>query len=182
MGFGLRAPNSQGRGFADQIEAIVREHNWLAPLIEPLVLVWRCALKTSRGHEPTAACYRRAHPDCRRLMMVPGVGVIVALAFAAAAAGPALFGALSSVGAISGWHLDDTNPARLTVAYVCRLLPLTYLAPDIVEAILDGRQPKGLRLAEMLGNGPLAWEQQRARLAHVRAEQAGLTQPRRGNA
>jgi hypothetical protein len=26
-----------------------------------------------------------------------------------------------------------------------------------VEAILDGRQPKGLRLAEMLGNGPLAW-------------------------
>jgi hypothetical protein len=39
----------------------------------------------------------------------------------------------------------------VTVAYVCRLLPLTCLAPCIVEAILDGRQPKGLRLAEMLG-------------------------------
>jgi hypothetical protein len=36
------------------------------------------------------------------------------------------------------------------------------LASDIVEAILDGRQPKGLRLAEMLGNGPLGWEEQRA--------------------
>ena len=46
-------------------------------------------------------------------------------------------------------------------AYVCRLLPLTCLAPDIVEVILDGRQPKGLRLAELLGNGPLAWEEQR---------------------
>jgi SAM domain (Sterile alpha motif) len=46
-------------------------------------------------------------------------------------------------------------------AYVCRLLPLTRLAPDIVEAILDGRQPKGLRLAEMLRNGPLSWEDQR---------------------
>ena len=48
----------------------------------------------------------------------------------------------------------------MTDAYVCRLLPLTCLAADIVEAILDGRQPKGLKLAEMLGNGPLAWEEQ----------------------
>ncbi|HEX7170621.1 MAG TPA: hypothetical protein VF206_07280 [Rubrobacter sp.] len=45
-------------------------------------------------------------------------------------------------------------------AFVCRLLPLTCLAPDMVEAILDGRLPKGLRLAEMLGNGPLRWEEQ----------------------
>ena len=49
----------------------------------------------------------------------------------------------------------------MTVAYVCRLLPLTCLAPDLVEAILDGRQPKGRRLAEMLGNGPLVWDEQR---------------------
>jgi hypothetical protein len=41
------------------------------------------------------------------------------------------------------------------------LLPLTCLAPDIVEAILDGRQPKALRLAEVLGNGPFAWDDQR---------------------
>jgi hypothetical protein len=49
----------------------------------------------------------------------------------------------------------------VTDAYVCRLLPLTCLAPNIVEAILDGRQPKGLRLAEMLGNGQLVWQEQR---------------------
>lgn len=41
--------------------------------------------------------------------------------------------------------------------------PLTCLAPDIVEAIFDGRQPKGLRLAEMLGNGPMVREEQRRR-------------------
>jgi hypothetical protein len=49
----------------------------------------------------------------------------------------------------------------LTDAYVCRLLPLTGLAPGILEAILDGRQPNELRLAESLGNGPVAGEEQR---------------------
>jgi len=56
---------------------------------------------------------------------------------------------------------DLAEQEGVTDAYICRLLPLTCLAPDVVEAILDGRQPKGLRLAEMLGNGPLAWEEQR---------------------
>ena len=56
---------------------------------------------------------------------------------------------------------DLAEQEGVTDAYVCRLLPLTCLAPDVVEAILDGRQPKGLRLAEMLANGPLAWEEQR---------------------
>jgi hypothetical protein len=57
---------------------------------------------------------------------------------------------------------DLAEQQGVTDAYVCRLLPLTCLAPNIVEAILDGRQPKGLRLAEMLGNGPVGWEEQRA--------------------
>ena len=57
---------------------------------------------------------------------------------------------------------DLAEQERVTVAYVCRLLPLTCLAPEIVEAVLDGRQPKGLRLAEMLGDGPLGWNQQRS--------------------
>jgi hypothetical protein len=56
---------------------------------------------------------------------------------------------------------DLAEQEGVTDAYVCRLLPLTCLAPDIVEAILDGRQPEGLRLAEMLGNGPLSWKEQR---------------------
>jgi hypothetical protein len=57
---------------------------------------------------------------------------------------------------------DLSEQEGVTDAYVCRLLPLTCLAPDIVEAILDGRHPKGLRLAEMLGNGPLDWNEQRS--------------------
>ena len=56
---------------------------------------------------------------------------------------------------------DLAEQEGVTDAYICRLLPLTCLAPDIVESILDGRQPKGLWLAEMLGNGPVGWEEQR---------------------
>jgi hypothetical protein len=56
---------------------------------------------------------------------------------------------------------DLAEQEGVTDAYVCRLLPLTCLAPEILEAILDGRQTRGLRLADMLGNGPLAWEEQR---------------------
>jgi hypothetical protein len=47
-------------------------------------------------------------------------------------------------------HADQEG---VTDAYACRLLPLTCLAPNMVEAILDGRQPKGLRLVDMLGMG-----------------------------
>jgi hypothetical protein len=56
---------------------------------------------------------------------------------------------------------DLAEQEGVTDAYVCRLLPLTCLAPDIVEAILDGRQPKGVRLAEIMGNSPVGWEEQR---------------------
>ena len=57
---------------------------------------------------------------------------------------------------------DLAEQEGVTDAYVCRLLPLTCLSPDIVESILDGRQPKELKLAEMLGNGPLGWDEQGA--------------------
>jgi hypothetical protein len=56
---------------------------------------------------------------------------------------------------------DLAEQEGVTDAYVCRLLPLTCLAPDIVEAVLDARQPKGLRLVEMLGNVSMRWEEQR---------------------
>ena len=52
---------------------------------------------------------------------------------------------------------DLAEQESMTTAFVCRLLPLTCLAADPVEAILDGRQPMGLRLVGMLGSVALAW-------------------------
>ena len=56
---------------------------------------------------------------------------------------------------------DLAAQENVTDAYVCRLLPLTCLAPDVIAAILDGRQPKGLKLAALLRGIPVAWEAQR---------------------
>ena len=49
-------------------------------------------------------------------------------------------------------------------SYVARLLRLSLLAPDLVEAILEGTEPSGLSL-EKLFRAPMEWESQRQELA-----------------
>ena len=50
---------------------------------------------------------------------------------------------------------------RIGRSFVNRLLRLTLLAPDIVEAILDGRQPKAMQLEYLTRAIPGEWEEQR---------------------
>jgi len=49
-------------------------------------------------------------------------------------------------------------------SYMTRVLRLTLLAPDIVEAILDGQQWPEMTLARLLEPFPVDWAQQRASL------------------
>ena len=48
----------------------------------------------------------------------------------------------------------------IAFTYMARLLRLTLLAPDIVEAILDGRQRPELTLARVLEPFPVEWSSQ----------------------
>ena len=50
---------------------------------------------------------------------------------------------------------------KINDSYLSRVLRLTLLAPDIIEAILDGRHPKGVKLADLLKPFPLEWHRQR---------------------
>ena len=54
----------------------------------------------------------------------------------------------------------------MSASYVTRLLRLRYLAPDIVAAIVEGRQPAALTATTLMHDTrlPLAWAAQRARL------------------
>ena len=50
---------------------------------------------------------------------------------------------------------------KLDRSYVGRLLRLTLLAPDIIEAILRGEEPSGLSLARLTKEIPMLWDEQR---------------------
>ena len=53
---------------------------------------------------------------------------------------------------------------RIDRGYLGRILQLTLLAPDIVQAVIDGRQPAELGLSRLLESLSTEWEQQRRRL------------------
>jgi hypothetical protein len=63
----------------------------------------------------------------------------------------------------SGEYASITELAaaeKINQSYVCRILHLTLLAPDIVDAILDGRQPAGLMLVNLMQSFPVGWQEQ----------------------
>ena len=62
-------------------------------------------------------------------------------------------------------YADTKEIARrfqLSDAHVRRILRFGYLAPNIVEAIIEGRQPRSLTVKRLLRGIPCAWADQRA--------------------
>lgn len=70
----------------------------------------------------------------------------------------------------SGEHGSVRELSRIekcSEGYVRRLLPLAYLAPDIIESILDGKQPPSLDLKNFTSRKlPLSWNAQRQLLGY----------------
>jgi hypothetical protein len=59
--------------------------------------------------------------------------------------------------------IEDLGRAeRINSSYVSRILRLTLLAPDIVEAIVNGKHPPKERLATLMLPLPTDWSRQRA--------------------
>ena len=64
----------------------------------------------------------------------------------------------------SGQHATISELAaaeKLDRSFVSHMLRLTLLAPDLVEAILDGRQPPTMQLQPLVRGFPVEWERQR---------------------
>jgi hypothetical protein len=137
---------------ATEVEIIVRTHDAAAPSVgtDGAGLVLRVPLE------------RR--PRDRKEIMVPGDGGkpptrLDRSLVLAVARGRAWVKALHQ-----GEHADTAEIASkcdLSEAYVRRILRLAFLAPDIVESIAEGRQPRALTLQRLLGPVPFAWAEQR---------------------
>jgi hypothetical protein len=54
---------------------------------------------------------------------------------------------------------------KVNASYLSRILRLTLIAPDIIEAILSGSQPSTLQLGDLLKPLPAAWSRQQSKLA-----------------
>jgi hypothetical protein len=64
----------------------------------------------------------------------------------------------------SGEYASITELAaaeKISQSYVCRVLRLTLLSPDVVEAILDGRHTAEITLATMMEPFLVGWQEQR---------------------
>ena len=49
---------------------------------------------------------------------------------------------------------------KINTSYISRILRMTLLAPEIIEMIIDGRQPMELTLAKLTKPFPVDWKQQ----------------------
>ena len=60
---------------------------------------------------------------------------------------------------------DLARKLKLDQSYIARTIRLASLAPDLIEAILDGQEPDGLSLRSLRRDLPLEWDEQRRMLS-----------------
>ena len=62
---------------------------------------------------------------------------------------------------------DLASKEGIAPSYVTRVMRMTLLAPEIIEAIVEGRQGPELTLAGLLEPGPDDWNKHREALRHL---------------
>ena len=99
---GLVIGKAQGNVFTRRVEELVAENPYLQQAVRALLAVREKVSREIADLDRKLLSLTRAHQDSRRLMTVPGIGPITALAFCAAIDDPARFRRSRSVGAYFG--------------------------------------------------------------------------------
>tara|TARA_R110001606_G_scaffold171136_1_gene316772 strand:+ start:266 stop:1297 length:1032 start_codon:yes stop_codon:yes gene_type:complete len=101
-GFGLAVGRVARNRFEERVWALVRQEPQLEDAIEPLLMVRRSLETRIDALEARIGAAAATSPVCSRLMTVPGVGPMTALAFVTAIDDPGRFARSASVGAYLG--------------------------------------------------------------------------------
>jgi transposase len=100
--FGFRSHATTGRAFEQSVRALIRHHHMLSQVVIPLLDAWSKLRQQTARLTYAVKLRTKASVACRRLMTMPGIGPMTALAFSATIDDPARFGSSSSVGAYVG--------------------------------------------------------------------------------
>ena len=158
---GIVLGKAGGRTLSSKIVATLRQAPHLGPLIEPLLLAHSALITQILKYDAQIRDLARSDQTVRRLMTVPGVGPVTALAFASTVDDPKRFKRASDVGAYLGLtprryqsgELDRTGRIskrgdRLTRYY------LFEAANVLLKVVRRGSALKnwGARLAKRIGS------------------------------
>jgi len=157
---GLRIGKAGGNVFRRRAEELIGGRGLLEEAVRPLLEVREKVSREIAGLDRKLLSLTRGHQDSRRLMTVPGIGPITALAFCAAIDDPARFRRSRSVGAYFG--LTPRRHASGEVDWSGRISKCgdTMVRSYLFEAagVLLTRVPQwcalkawGLRLAKRIG-------------------------------
>ena len=100
--FGLRARVTKGRAFEQSVRALAARNGVLLNVVTPLLAVWSAMCMQIAVLSRSVQLRTKNDAACQRLMTMPGVGPMTALAFRAAVDDPARFKHSASVGAYLG--------------------------------------------------------------------------------
>jgi transposase len=100
--FGLVIARGSNGPFARRVHAAIADNATLAVIVEPLLLAWQALREQIAGLDRQVNLRAKTDTVARRLMTIPGVGVIVSLAYIAVIDDPGRFKRATSVGAYLG--------------------------------------------------------------------------------
>lgn len=100
--FGFVVRRGAGGQFSVRVREAIADNFALCAIVEPLLLAWQALREQVAALDVQVNMRAKADAAARRLMTVPGVGVIVALAYTAVIDDPARFKRATSVGAYLG--------------------------------------------------------------------------------
>jgi transposase len=100
--FGLRIGIVTRRAFEERVLELVADHPILSAITEPMLRVRQTMIEAFECLDRMCRQLARRDPVCRRLMTIPGVGVVVALTYRTGVDAPERFSRSRDVGAHFG--------------------------------------------------------------------------------